>query len=471
MNKHSGIIRQHESKLNALHRMIDGAIIAITLWLCSYLYLSSWDVYSTTAILLSVICYQFFAEASGIYKSWRGNAMLTKAKRIVTVWLSTSIILMLIAYAVHIPIYYNWELYLTWIILTPIEIISWHGVIQLGLNYIRQRGGNSRTAAIIGVTPLGNRLEGILNQHPEMGFNFVGYYDDRVDISDPERRVNSNDLDYRGNISEAINAARDGMIDIIYITLPLGAEKRIKEMVRKLADTTVSVYFVPDVFTFGLLNSQWSNIQGIPVVSVYDTPFYGVDGIAKRLSDIIIGTIILCLIAIPMLGIALAVKLTSKGPVIFKQKRYGLGGHEILVWKFRSMTVCEDGDKVVQAKKNDSRLTPIGGFLRRTSLDELPQFINVLQGSMSIVGPRPHASAHNEQYRGLIHGYMLRHKVKPGITGLAQVSGFRGETDTIEKMEKRIEKDLEYIQNWSLTLDLKIIFLTVFKGFVGKQAY
>ena len=177
------------------------------------------------------------------------------------------------------------------------------------------------------------------------------------------------------------------------------------------------------------------------------------------------------MIAIPMMVIATGVKLTSKGPVFFKQTRYGMDGEKIKVWKFRTMTVTEDGDTVTQAQKNDSRITPFGGFLRRTSLDELPQFFNSLGGSMSIVGPRPHAVAHNEQYRAQIQGYMLRHKVKPGITGLAQINGFRGETDTLDKMQGRVHYDLKYIQNWSLLLDIEIIFLTIFKGFVGKNAY
>jgi putative colanic acid biosynthesis UDP-glucose lipid carrier transferase len=210
---------------------------------------------------------------------------------------------------------------------------------------------------------------------------------------------------------------------------------------------------------------------GMPMISVFDTPFYGVDGWLKRTEDLVLGTLILLLICVPMLAIAIGVKISSPGPVLFKQRRYGLNGKIVEVWKFRSMTVCEDGDKVVQASKNDARVTRFGAFIRRTSLDELPQFINVLQGSMSIVGPRPHAVAHNEQYRRLIHGYMLRHKVKPGITGWAQISGWRGETDTLEKMQKRIEFDLEYVRNWSLWLDLKIIMLTVIRGFSGSNAY
>ncbi len=191
----------------------------------------------------------------------------------------------------------------------------------------------------------------------------------------------------------------------------------------------------------------------------------------KRVEDIVVGSLIMALIALPMLVIALGVKLTSSGPVFFRQRRYGLNGREIHVLKFRSMTVAEDGDKVTQATQNDKRVTPFGAILRRTSLDELPQFFQVLTGEMSIVGPRPHAVAHNEEFRRLIHGYMLRHMVKPGITGWAQVNGFRGETDTVDKMEKRVEHDIQYIRNWSILLDVRIIWLTIFGRKVRQNAY
>ena len=222
---------------------------------------------------------------------------------------------------------------------------------------------------------------------------------------------------------------------------------------------------------FQLLHSRWSDVQGVPVVSVFENPFYGVDGILKRAFDVCLASIALLIVAIPMLLIALAVKLTSKGPVLFRQLRYGLDGKEIVGWKFRSMPVCENGDTVVQATKNDSRLTSIGGFLRKSSLDELPQIFNVLFGQMSMVGPRPHANAHNEFYRSQIEGYMLRHKVKPGITGLAQVNGCRGETETLDKMENRVFYDHQYIREWTIWLDLRIILKTFGVVFSKQNAY
>jgi putative colanic acid biosynthesis UDP-glucose lipid carrier transferase len=206
-------------------------------------------------------------------------------------------------------------------------------------------------------------------------------------------------------------------------------------------------------------------------LSVFESPYHGIQNLIKRTEDIVVSSIILCLIAPVLLTVGMCVKFTSKGPVLFKQDRYGLSGQKIKVWKFRSMSVMENSDVVTQATKGDARITPVGAFIRRTSLDELPQFFNVLLGDMSVVGPRPHAVLHNEEYRSKVDYYMLRHKVKPGITGWAQINGWRGETDTLDKMEKRVEFDLQYIKHWSVWFDIKIIFLTIFKGFIDKNAY
>jgi putative colanic acid biosynthesis UDP-glucose lipid carrier transferase len=323
--------------------------------------------------------------------------------------------------------------------------------------------------AIAGLTELGERVGQTVHAEPELGMRCAGYYDDRV----PERGhpIPEELGTYAGSLDDLVARARSGEVDIIYIALPLRAEPRINELVRKLADTTASVYMAADFDAFDLLHARWGTLGDVPVVSIHETPFYGVDGWLKRAEDLVFGTMILALISVPMLFIALGVKLSSRGPVFFRQRRYGLNGEVIHVLKFRSMKVMEDGAEVKQATKDDDRITRFGRFLRRTSLDELPQFLHVITGEMSIVGPRPHAVAHNEAYRKRIQGYMLRHKVKPGITGWAQVNGWRGETDTLEKMEKRIEHDLEYIRNWGLIWDVKIILLTVFGSKVRKNAY
>jgi len=229
-------------------------------------------------------------------------------------------------------------------------------------------------------------------------------------------------------------------------------------------DLSEDRYILALALALGLQPAEYGHI-------VYDSPFRGVWRLVKRLEDLVLGTIFLTLLAPLMIAVALAVKLTSRGPVLFRQRRHGEDGVEFNVLKFRSMSVMENGAAVVQAQRNDPRITPVGAFLRRTSLDELPQFLNVLAGNMSIVGPRPHAVAHNELYRTKILEYMRRHKVKPGITGWAQVNGLRGETDTLEKMVARVEHDLQYIRRWSFWLDVKIVFLTVFGRKVRQNAY
>ena len=274
-----------------------------------------------------------------------------------------------------------------------------------------------------------------------------------------------------GTVEELLASARSSEVAMIFITFPMRTEDRIKSVLDRLGDTTASVYIVPDFFVFELLHSQWTNISGLPAMSVFENPFYGIDGFLKRFVDVVLATRILIVFSLPMLVIGALIKWSSPGSVFFRQKRYGLDGREIMVWKFRSMTVCEDGDKFTQATRNDQRTTKVGAILRSTSLDELPQLLNVLDGSMWLVGPRPHASLQNEEFRKLIQGYMLRHKVKPGITGLAQVNGWRGETDTLETMERRIECDHRYIREWSLLMDLKILIHTVFIVLSRQNAY
>ena len=242
-------------------------------------------------------------------------------------------------------------------------------------------------------------------------------------------------------------------------------------MLESLQGTTASLFLVPDLFGISIIQGRLQDVNGVPMVGLCETPFTGVNAAAKRASDLVLATLIVVLVAPLMLVLAVGVKLSSPGPVIFRQRRNRLGGEEIVVYKFRSMQATDDGTVIAQATPRDPRVTRFGAFLRRTSLDELPQFINVLQGHMSIVGPRPHAVAHNEQYRQLIKAYMVRHKVRPGITGWAQVNGHRGETDTLDKMRERVECDLDYLRNWSLSLDLQIIARTI-KLLIGdRHAY
>jgi putative colanic acid biosynthesis UDP-glucose lipid carrier transferase len=295
----------------------------------------------------------------------------------------------------------------------------------------------------------------------------LGFFDDRPD----EHLESRHSYPLLGKLQDLPRFANEHRINIIYISLPMVHQPRIHALLDGLHDTTASIYFVPDLFVTDLIQGRVDSVHGLPVVAVCETPFTGLNGVIKRISDIALSLIFALLLSPLLLLIALGVKLTSPGPVIFRQRRYGLDGKEIAVYKFRTMKVTEDGDSIRQASKQDPRVTRFGAFLRRTSMDELPQFFNVLQGHMSIVGPRPHAVAHNEMYRKLINGYTLRHKVRPGITGWAQVNGLRGKTETVDQMQERVSYDLDYLRNWSLGLDCYIIAKTVWVVLKGSNAY
>ncbi len=465
-----GYIRPPQSKLQTRTRTLDSALIMASLYASLAIYDVPLDREYLLACIIAVTLFGIFAENNELYHGWRGSPLFDESLRVLFSWLGAFALLVSGLYLYNSHYSYSPDVLELWLPLAPFSIILVHSIQRGFLCYLREQGFNTKTYAIYGANPLGKRLRIGLSEMPWLGYKFIGFFDDRSECEG--RRLGNEKIgNVMGGFQQLLEQSKTGELDHIYITLPLRAEKRISMLIQKLADSTASINIVPDFFTFNLIQSKWSNVQGIPVVSVLDTPFSAKESVAKRIEDLALCMIILPVIAIPMLIIAIAIKLTSPGPILFKQHRYGVKGEKIEVWKFRSMTVNENGDHIKQATPNDSRVTPLGAFLRRTSLDELPQFLNVLQGTMSVVGPRPHAIAHNEYYRKQIQGYMLRHKVKPGITGQAQVNGCRGETDTLDKMEARIHHDLEYIKQWSLWLDLKIVVLTIFKGFVSKQAY
>jgi len=403
-----------------------------------------------------------------LYHSWRGASLRQECWNAAQAWVLTVCALLLLGYVAKVATAYSRQILLTWILAVPATLAAWRLLLRRGIGVLRRTGKNWRTAAIVGAGSMAERAAREICSRQDMGLRFLGLYDDDLPVG--EAPFEGLDVKICGTVVELTEKARNGEVNCVYVAHPLSDGERIGRVLMALEDTTASVFVIPTLSELDLAKATWSSLGALPVVSVYDTPFYGVDGMVKTLEDAVLGTAILAVAAVPMLVIALAVRLTSQGPVIFKQRRYGIDGKEIVVWKFRTMRVTEDGDHIVQAAAGDERVTRLGHFLRRTSLDELPQFINVLQWRMSIVGPRPHAVAHNEMYRKLIRGYMLRHKVKPGITGWAQVNGWRGETDSIEKMEKRIEYDLEYVREWSLMLDLKIMVMTVLECLNGRNA-
>jgi putative colanic acid biosynthesis UDP-glucose lipid carrier transferase len=461
-----GMIRQHGSELSIFHRMLDAAIILATLWVCGKGYGVALGLQYQLGGLVAVLGFLFFAELHLLYSSWRADSMGREAWSIMSIWLLTCCVMLALVFLSKISIHFSRVTILAWTLTTPILLIVERILLRFALRRFRKFGFNTRSVAIVGGGKNASQLVDVIMSSPWMGLKIEGIYDD-MDNSEPQQDTSL----LRRDIKVLLQHAQNGGLDCVYIAYPMQQEEKIRQLVDLLADSTVSVHIVPDVFVSELFHARWSSLGGVPLVSVFESPIYGSNSILKRLEDIVLGSLILLLISPLMVLIAIAVKLTSSGPAIFKQRRYGLSGEVIEVWKFRSMSVTEDGAHIPQAQKNDPRVTSLGAFLRKTSLDELPQFINVLQGQMSIVGPRPHAVAHNEQYRKLIHGYMLRHTVKPGITGWAQVNGWRGETDTMDKMEMRVKHDLEYINNWSIAFDLKIIWMTIFGGMRSKNAY
>nr|WP_314900897.1 undecaprenyl-phosphate glucose phosphotransferase [uncultured Deefgea sp.] len=380
-------------------------------------------------------------------------------------WLTVLLSLFLVGLVSGFDAYIHPPYFIAWAIVAPFVLMLTHLLFRLFVLHPDKH--DIKNVVIIGANNPGQTLARNIQAHTYLKMNFLGFFEDR----DTSRLGDINQEEIIGNLTAFPEFVSRHNVQQIYITLPMTAQPRVMAVLDCLKDSTASVYFVPDLFVFDLINARFDHVAGLPVVAICESPFLGLNGVVKRISDIVLSLVILALIWPVLLVVAIAVKITSPGPIFFKQKRYGEDGQSVLVYKFRSMTVMENGDKVVQATKNDVRLTPIGGFIRKTSLDELPQFINVLEGKMSIVGPRPHANAHNEQYRKLIKGYMIRHMVKPGITGWAQVNGFRGETDTLDKMEGRIAYDLDYLRNWSVWLDIKIIWMTATSMFRDKNAF
>jgi putative colanic acid biosynthesis UDP-glucose lipid carrier transferase len=394
------------------------------------------------------------------------ESLLAVGVDLATSWVTLLAILGLCGYATRSFKFFDNEVLLAWAVAAP--VLQWLAV-WVGSRVVRWNASQPaarRSAVVVGAGPLGVKVARALTENDD-GIDFIGYFDDRTD-----ERVHDQAASQRlGGLRDVAAYVSARSVREVYITLPLGSQPRIVELLDQVQGTTASLFFVPDVFGISIIQGRLQDMNGVPVVGICETPFTGTNELVKRVSDIVLAIIILVLISPLLIAVAIGVKLSSPGPVIFRQRRNGLDGEEIVVYKFRSMTAQDNGPVVRQATKGDARITPFGAFIRRTSLDELPQFFNVLQGRMSIVGPRPHAVAHNEEYRSIIKAYMVRHKVKPGITGWAQVNGHRGETDTLDKMKARVECDLEYLRNWSLGLDLQIIVRTVRLVFFDRQAY
>jgi putative colanic acid biosysnthesis UDP-glucose lipid carrier transferase len=483
-------VREYGNAVLLLQRAADVAAICGGLVLALQAHDTPWSNQLLWSGVMGVGLFVFFADMKNVYRSWRTGSMRTEILYTAEAWIAVFVGLFAIG-SIWPTLVYPAGVMLTWLVATSFLLAASRIGARHLLRIARRHGLNTKRLAIAGTGQLAHHVARTIARNNWMGFRAVGLFDHRQPIGEAGPR---NRGETSKSLRSIVDLAKNGEIDTVFIALPTSqCAREIDTLIEALGDTTASVYLledrrrprlpwlsrsdeadsdaIPRPLQHDPLHRCRMEIGGIPAVSVFETPFLGASGWLKRIEDIVISTIALLLLAVPMLAIAIGVKQSSPGPILFKQRRYGLAGEEIEVWKFRSMTVCEDGDDVIQARRTDPRVTAFGAFIRRTSLDELPQFINVLLGSMSIVGPRPHAVSHNEHYRKLVGGYMLRHKVKPGITGLAQINGWRGETDTIEKMAKRVELDLDYIRNWSLWLDLTIVARTLATGFSGKNAF
>lgn len=455
-------IKTNSSMISLAQRFSDVASIFSGLWFVCFASARPFLYTPLLMVLVTLVVFQMIGGLTDFWRAWRGVKISTELLLLAQNW-TLSLVFSAVLMAFSDDVSSPYRLWFAWYLLSGMGMAACRLLIRAGAGWLRRQGVNTRRVAIVGDLPGGRVLEESFRNQPWLGLQVAGIYDD------PARLPDSTEC--AGDLEQLIAAARAGRIHSVYIALPMSEGERIRMLVRALSDTTCSVMLVPDVLAFGLLKYRTDDINGVPVIPLLDTPLSGMNRILKRTEDLILSALILFFFSPVLCGLALAVHFSSPGPVFFRQTRYGMDGRPIRVWKFRTMRVMENDLNVVQAMRNDPRVTRVGQFLRRTSLDEMPQFLNVLMGDMSVVGPRPHAVAHNEQYRMLIEGYMLRHKVKPGITGWAQVNGWRGETDTIDKMQKRVEFDLEYIREWSLWLDIKIVFMTIFKGFIHKAAY
>jgi putative colanic acid biosynthesis UDP-glucose lipid carrier transferase len=451
-------------------QMIVPALIAVALL---YIILDLYHIpvdqsYNSMAALVALLALLLPRPPHTVQNQLASNS-IPIAMGVVVRWMVLLAALLAIGYATKFSAHYSRRAVLTWAVLGPAFIVIATLALQEVMRRFLRDPANARETVLAGCTESSLALARRLRHSPDFGMKVHGFFDDRgrerlnLDL-DPEVQL-------LGRLNDLPTYVRANKVDVIFIALPVRQVTRIIELIDQLRDTTASMYYLPDIAVFDLIQARSMVIEGIPALSMCESPFFGYRAIAKRATDVLISAAALLLAAPLMIAIAVLVHLSSQGPIIFRQRRYGLNGEEIMVYKFRTMKVTDDGPTIVQATKSDPRTTRIGRFLRRYSLDELPQLMNVLAGQMSLVGPRPHAVAHNEAYRKLIKGYMVRHKVKPGITGLAQVNGLRGETRNLEQMEERVRYDLEYLRNWSFELDIAILWKTVLCVFHDAKAY
>ncbi|CAB3768457.1 undecaprenyl-phosphate glucose phosphotransferase [Paraburkholderia solisilvae] len=473
--------------LSVLSRIIDiamvalGAMIAAAVHAGHFAWLDDMQSISLTVDCLLIV---LFFPALGIYQSWRGKSLYDLLWRVTCGWLLVEVTGILMSFSLHRAELLS-RLWLGfWAVASVLLLIVSKTLVHTVLKGLRREGFNQKAVAIVGSVPYGKFLVEQIRSRPEAGFMpHIIYTEDGAhnrregDPLDDPRATELGPHDVEGvpverDFARLVQMMRRDAVRELWMALPMSKERTIHRFVTEFRNDFVNIRFIPDVRSLTLFNQPMVDLLGVPAINLAASPITDLRVLPKRVFDRLFALAALTALSPLLVVIAVLVKLSSPGPVFFRQKRKGIDGNEFEIYKFRSMKMHkEEAGKITQATRRDPRITPVGAFLRRTSLDELPQFINVLKGEMSVVGPRPHALEHDDIYKDLVRGYMHRYRIKPGITGWAQINGYRGETDRIEKMMGRVKLDLYYMQHWTFWLDMKIVVLTFWKGFVGSNAY
>jgi putative colanic acid biosynthesis UDP-glucose lipid carrier transferase len=407
----------------------------------------------------------------GVYETWRGKALAPVLARIAAAWLVVVATALVLAFTLHRmdAVSRLWFGFST--LISGALIIATRCIMHVVLRFVRRRGMNARTVAIVGAPGFARTLLAHLEHAPQAGFKPVCVFDTSVEGHDAYGARLAR-LPVLTDLDAFATKVRDDRVNEVWLALPLSEEHTIYRFTRTFRHDFVNLRLIPDVRSLSLFDHAIVEVVGLATLNLSATPASPPQLWPKLMFDRLFAVLALFALAPVFVVLAIGIKLTSPGPVFFRQIRKGVDGQPFGIYKFRSMTVHREEDgQITQATRNDSRVTKLGSFMRRTSLDELPQFLNVLLGQMSVVGPRPHAVEHDDLYKDQVYGYMHRYRIKPGITGWAQVNGYRGATTKLEKMEARVKFDLFYIQNWSFWFDMKIVFITIFKGFVGRNAF
>ncbi len=465
-----GLLKEYASVVDLVVRAADVLFLLVTAHLAERVSAGGYALSQSQwllALLAAPVVLVIFSSMS-IYQSRRGASLVGEFQRVALAWSSVFglVAIFSVAFADLVEVAREW--FLAWFVVGGASVLGLRALVRMFLRWARARGFNIRRIVMAGSAEMGGQVLEHLERAPWTGLEIMAFF-----TAEPDGLIGRpRGLPAPHRLEELPGFVERETVDQVWLAFPLKEERRLQALLHDLRHCTSDIRLVPDIFGFELLNHSVSDVAGLPVINLRSSPLQGVNRLVKEIEDRVLAVFFLLLLSPLFLLIALAVKLDSPGPVLFKQRRHGWDGRPIRVYKFRSMVRDADsGGYPHQARPGDARVTRVGRILRRYSLDELPQFFNVLQGRMSIVGPRPHALEHNERFKDEIDHYMLRHKVKPGITGWAQINGYRGETDTLEKMKKRLEYDLYYIENWSLWFDLRIILLSPWRAIRDPNAY